>query len=161
MPQIKALVIEDNPQMGEMVRDFIHQKYPGSDVTLYTTGESALNDNVIKPDVIIMDYQLDSAESKALSGLQILMKIKKKYDAPVIFLTGQERTDVAASIMKYGAYDYVVKNQQSFSKLESILNTLLAERSSVKPPKKNRTIGIAITFVVILAVVLLLLNMLR
>jgi hypothetical protein len=39
-------------------------------------------------------------------------------------LSSQEKPEIAASVIKYGAYDYIVKNEASLGRLEIILNHL-------------------------------------
>lgn len=119
-------------QMAEMISDYLQQKFPQAEISKFSTGEKALEETTSAPDVIILDYNLDSQDSKALNGMQIFMKLKKQFNAPVVFLSAQERTDVSASIIKYGAYDYVVKNQESFHRLEIIVNNIIAGQQTKK-----------------------------
>jgi DNA-binding response OmpR family regulator len=156
---LKIIVIEDNTTMSEMISDYLQQKFTGSQVSIYNTGEKALEDTTGgPPDVIILDYNLDSENPKAMNGLQILMKLKKQFDAPVIFLSGQDRTEVSANIIKYGAYDYVVKNQESFHRLEIIINNILANHKVKKDldTQKASTKALIIIVVAIVACIVLL-----
>ena len=55
-----------------------------------------------------------------------LMKLKERYpQVPVIFLSGQEKTEIATNTMKYGAWDYIVKNDSAFHRLEIHINNIL------------------------------------
>ncbi|MEP7265793.1 MAG: response regulator [Bacteroidota bacterium] len=154
---LKIVVIEDNLQMAEMIGDYLEQKFPHASITKFNTGESALAESNLNPDVIILDYNLDSQDPKALNGMQILMKIKKQFDAPVIFLSAQEKTDVSASIIKLGAYDYVVKNQQSFHRLEIIINNIISGMQVKKDlqSQKSSTKALIIVVVAIIAALVL------
>ena len=136
---LKVLVIEDNEQMSEMIKDSIIHKFSNAKVSVYTSGEAALNETKNNPDIIICDYQLDSQNPRALNGIQILGKLKKQFTAPVIFLSAQEKPEVSANIIKYGAYDYVVKNQQSFQLLEIIINNILNSRNQAGGSKSQKT----------------------
>ena len=123
----KVTIVDDSPAMAEMIKDFIIDKFKGAEVVVYNTGESALDGIYEKPDVIILDYHLDSTDSLALNGLQILLKLKEKYDdVTVIFLSAEEKAEIAANTIKYGAYDYLVKNETAFHRLEIILNNILS-----------------------------------
>ncbi len=122
----KVVIVDDSPAMAEMIKDFINEKFKAAAVTVYNTGEDALNGIFEKPDVIILDYHLDSSSALALNGLQILLKLKELYnDVTVIFLSGEEKAEIAANTIKYGAYDYIVKNETAFHRLEIILNNVL------------------------------------
>jgi DNA-binding response OmpR family regulator len=150
---LNVLVIEDNEQMSEMIKDSIIHKFTNARVSVYTSGETALEETKSEPDVIICDYQLDSQNPKALNGIQILGKLKKQFSAPVIFLSAQEKPEVSANIIKYGAYDYVVKNQQSFQRLEIIINNILNSRNQKGGAKSQKT-----TINILIGVIILLLG---
>ncbi len=159
---LKIVVIEDNPQMAEMLSDYLEQKFQGAVISKFNTGEKALAETASTPDVIILDYNLDSQDPKALNGLQILMKIKKQFDAPVIFLSAQERTEVSASIIKYGAYDYVVKNQQSFHRLEIIINNIIAgqqmKKDLISQKASTRALIVVVSAIIIVLLLFKILN---
>ena len=123
--KLNVAVIDDDPTICEMVRDTIEKKFPGSNIVTYNTGEDALAAIASEPDVAVLDYQLDSVKADAMNGIQILSKLKSRYpNLPVIFLTGQDRIEVASNTIKYGAYDYIVKNETAFHKLELALTQL-------------------------------------
>ncbi|MFI5202110.1 MAG: response regulator, partial [Candidatus Kapaibacterium sp.] len=105
--KLTVTVIDDDPAMCEMVRDTIEKTFPGSNIAIFNTGEDALAAISAEPDVAVLDYQLDSIKADAMNGLQILSKLKERYpNLPVVFLTGQDRIEVASNTIKYGAYDY-------------------------------------------------------
>ncbi|MBK5283998.1 MAG: response regulator [Bacteroidia bacterium] len=123
---IKVTVIDDDLQMTEMLKDFIEQKYPAAAITVYHSGEDALEKIFEQPDMIILDYHLDSKNSEAMNGVQILKKLKDRYpDVHIVFVSGQEKAEVAANTMKYGAYDYIVKNENAFQRLEIVVKNIL------------------------------------
>ena len=113
---LQIILIDDDPQMREMLNDFFTGKYAHSHVKTI----------VMEPNLIVLDYHLDSSDAMAMKGLQVLKKLKEKYPlVPVIFLSGQEKAEVAANTMKYGAYDYIVKNESAFHRLEILFNNIL------------------------------------
>ncbi|MCX6291463.1 MAG: response regulator [Bacteroidetes bacterium] len=121
----KITIVDDDPAMTEMLKDFFERKFPGAVVTTFASGETALSGIYFEPDIIILDYHLDSMNAVAMNGLQVLKKLKEQFPAvPVIFLSSQEKTEIAANTMKYGAYDYIVKNENAFHRLEIILNNI-------------------------------------
>ncbi len=122
---LKITIIDDDPAITEMQKDFFLQKFPGSVITAFNSGETALSGIYFEPDVIILDYHLDSISADAMNGLQVLKKLKDQFpNVPVIFLSSQEKTEVAANTMKYGAYDYIVKNENAFHRMEILLNNI-------------------------------------
>ena len=128
--RIRISVIEDELQMAEMLKDFIKHKYPIAEINMYSSGEEALEKVYEAQDLFIVDYHLDSDNPDAMNGVQFLNKIKERYpNARVIFLSGQEKAEVAANTMKYGAYDYIVKNDNAFNRLEIVFKNILGETS--------------------------------
>jgi two-component system OmpR family response regulator len=116
---LSVVIIDDDPAMCEMVRDTVEKNIPGASVTVFNTGEDALAGITDEPDIAVLDYQLDTIKPDAMNGIQVLSKLKARFtDLPVIFLTGQDRIEVASNTIKYGAYDYIVKNETAFHKLE-------------------------------------------
>lgn len=119
-------VIDDDAQMREMLNDFFKENYPSSTISSFSTGEAALKAIRIQPDLIVLDYHLDSMDKNAMNGLDVLRHIKDRFPhVPVIFLSGQEKMEVAANTMKYGAWDYILKNESAFKRLEIHINNIL------------------------------------
>jgi len=156
-PGFKVVVIEDSPHMQVMITDFLQQKMPDAIVVAYPTGEKALKDLQSAPDLFILDYNLDSINPGAMNGLQVFLKLKELFNSPVVFLSAQERTDVSANIIKYGAYDYVVKNEESFHRLEIILKNVIADQSNRKQllTQKSSINALIVILVSIIAALLL------
>jgi two-component system OmpR family response regulator len=119
-------LIDDDAQMREMLNDFFKDNYPQSTVNTFATGESALKGIINEPDIIVLDYHLDSVDKTAMNGIEVLKRLKDKFPhAPVIFLSGQEKMEVAANTMKFGAWDYILKNESAFHRLEIHINNIL------------------------------------
>lgn len=74
------------------------------------------------PDVIILDYQLDGITENAMNGIATLDKIKEyNPEIPVIMLSSQDKIDIAVSCMHHKAFDYVVKSETAFVRLQKIM----------------------------------------
>ena len=77
------------------------------------------------PDVIILDYRLDGIELNAMDGIETLDKIKAwNPDIPVVMLSSQDKIDVAVNCMHHKAFDYVVKSETAFVRLQKIISTI-------------------------------------
>ena|SRR6185503_3522274 len=132
MNPLQIALIDDDASFCEMVKDHIAKKIPDSVVTVYPTGETALAALQTSPDIVILDYQLDSVQADAMNGIQVLTKLKDRYpDLPVVFMSSQDRMEVATNTIKYGAYDYITKSETAFQRLELGI-TNLAERGKLK-----------------------------
>ncbi len=99
----------------------------------FTTGEECLEHLVEKPDIIILDYYLNSIEQKALDGLETLRKIKLQYpELPVIMLSSQDKIDVAVNCMKLNAFDYIVKSETAIPRLNKAIANLIQQNTIAK-----------------------------
>ena len=78
------------------------RRFPSAEISSYPTGELALQGIFEAPDLIVLDYHLDSSDPTAMNGLQVLKKIKEQFpEVPVIFFQGK-KAEIAANTMKYG-----------------------------------------------------------
>ena len=94
-------------------------------ITTFATGELCIENLSLAPDVIILDYLLDGIDKDAMNGIETLDKIKEfNPEIPVIMLSAQDKIDVAISCMHHGAFDYVVKSETAFLRLQKIINTI-------------------------------------
>jgi len=130
---LSIAIIDDDVTLCEMVKDTLARKFPGSTFVTFNTGEDALAHITESPDVAVLDYQLDSVRPEAMNGIQILTKLKERFpDLPVIFMSAQDRMEVASNTIKYGAYDYIVKGETAFHKLELAVRQIADVRTLKK-----------------------------
>jgi len=106
------------------------------DIETYSSGELCLANLANKPDVIILDYHLDGIDRDAMNGLDTLDKIKSMNpDIPVVMLSSQDRIDVAINCMHHKAFDYVVKSETAFMRLQKIIDTIFEHQKLEKEIK--------------------------
>ena len=96
-------------------------------IEMYATGELCLENLSHKPDIIILDYQLDGVNKNAMNGIQTLDKIKSfNPEIPVIMLSSQDKIEIAINCMHHKAFDYVVKSETAFVRLQKKINTIIS-----------------------------------
>ena len=89
------------------------------------TGELCIANLSHNPDVVILDYQLDGIVENAINGLETLDKIKEfNPQIPVVMLSSQDKIEVAINCMHHKAFDYVVKSETAFVRLQKIITTI-------------------------------------
>ena len=94
-------------------------------VQTYATGELCLENISQNPDVVILDYHLNSIDKNAINGLETLDRIKKTNQAiPVVMLSSQDKIEVAVNCMKHQAFDYIVKSETAFIRLQKAITTI-------------------------------------
>jgi two-component system OmpR family response regulator len=102
-------------------------------IETYATGELCMQSLSHNPDVIILDYQLDGIEKGAMNGMETLDKIKGfNPDIPVVMLSSQDKIDVAINCMHHRAFDYVVKSETAFLRLQKIITTIFRYKKMEK-----------------------------
>jgi two-component system, OmpR family, response regulator len=99
----------------------------------FATGELCVENLLHKPDVIILDYHLDSVEKNAMNGIDTLDKIKTyNPDIPVVMLSSQDKIEVAINCMHHKAFDYIVKSETAFLRLQKVIKTIFHTRKIEK-----------------------------
>lgn len=130
--KIKLFLVDDDAVFLKLLAiEFL--QHADFDVQTFPTGEQCLAHMATGPDVIILDYHLDGIVKDALNGIQTLDKIKAyNPDIPVIMLSSQDKIDVAISCMHHRAFDYVVKSETAFVRLQQIITTAFRYRKMEK-----------------------------
>jgi DNA-binding NtrC family response regulator len=102
-------------------------------IETYATGELCMKCLSHSPDVIILDYHLDGVDKNAMNGIETLDKIKAfNPDIPVVMLSSQDKIDIAISCMHHRAFDYVVKSETAFVRLQQIITTIFKYKKMEK-----------------------------
>jgi two-component system, OmpR family, response regulator len=127
MPNEKKILIflvdDDELFLKSLQIEFIQNTE--SDIQTFVTGELCLESLSQLPDVIILDYYLNSIDKNAINGLETLDRIKLvNPEIPVIMLSSQDKIDVAVNCMKHQAFDYIVKSETAFLRLQRTITTI-------------------------------------
>jgi len=119
MSYFKLFVVEDDPFYGELLKRHL-QLNPDNDVFLFTNGKDCLSNLYLQPDFISLDYRLPD-----ISGFEVMKKVHIEYpDLPVVIVSGQEDVKTALDLLKEGAYDYFVKDNDTKDRLWNLINKL-------------------------------------
>ncbi len=147
-------LVDDEPIQNEMLKDYLSERFL-YDVKVYNNGEDALKAiDSLNPEIVVLDYHLNSQNREAKNGVEILKQLKDKHpETQVIVLSGQDKIEVAVDSIKYGAYDYVVKGETAFSRMENVLNNI-SELHKMKTINKGQKLAIAILAIVAIAALL-------
>lgn len=137
-------VVEDNLLFNQMVCEYL-RKHNYTNLKSFVSGNDCIN-VVMKgeyPDIVIQDYFLDD-----MNGVDVLKAVKKQSKkSEFIFLTANEDIEVAISSMKYGAFDYIIKDKGD------VLNRLVDKVNKVTKliliKRKDRTFKIAMILTIL------------
>src|SRR5688500_6894327 len=104
-------IVDDDPMLTEALKDYLTRNVPHN-ISCFHTGEEFLKRLPEEPDVIILDYYLNTVQKDAANGMEILKLAKKNYpNIHIIMLSGQERYGVAMQTIQKGAEQYVIKDK--------------------------------------------------
>lgn len=108
MLDFKIFIVEDDKWYGGLLHHYLSQN-PDYDVTLFGTGKECLAQLHRKPDLVTIDFGLPDMTGEELYG-----KIKQAYpNLPVIIISAQERITTAVNLLKMGAEDYLIKDENT------------------------------------------------
>ena len=117
----KIFIVDDDTMLTEALKDCLTRSTP-NDISIFYTGEECLKHIAENPDVIILDYYLNSVQKEAANGMEILQVIKKNYpDIHVVMLSSQEHYAIALQTIQKGAEQYVIKDEDAFGKIASMI----------------------------------------
>jgi DNA-binding NtrC family response regulator len=122
--KIKLFLVDDDAVFLKSLEiEFLN--HADFEIETFATGELCLERLSNNPDVIILDYMLDGIVKNVMNGLQTLDKIKAiNPDIPVVMLSSQDKIEVAVNCMHHKAFDYVVKSETAFIRLQKIITTI-------------------------------------
>lgn len=144
-------IIEDSIVYKDLIVGYLKSNNY-SNVKQYKNGDECLKDLQLKPDLIILDYV-----STGMNGLELMRKVQNDHpEVDFIFMSGQNDVEVAVQIMKLGAADYIIKNDQAPKKLVKSIKSLV---TSTKRQNQSRgfKIGVVGFFVLLFLVIMVIL----
>jgi two-component system OmpR family response regulator len=121
--KIKLFLVDDDAVFLKLLEiEFL--QHADFNIETFVTGEHCVASLPHMPDVIILDYLFDG-DKNAMNGLDTLDKIKRfNSDIPVVILSSQDKIEVAINCMHHRAFDYVVKSETAFLRLQKIISTI-------------------------------------
>jgi len=133
-------VVEDNQLYSKLVVSYLKtNKF--TNVESFPSGEEVLKNMHKNPDIVIQDYLLDG-----ITGIEVLVKAKKIYPGvEFIFLSGNDNIEIAINSMKYGASNYIVKDQMALPKLVQKIRQMSTVTELVET-KKRFKLGVILFF---------------
>ena len=119
MKSEKIYIVDDDLFYAGVIADFLESKgYPRPKT--FSTGEYFLDNLYTLPQIVILDINLPN-----INGVSILRRIKSfDPDIYVVMLSGQNDVVTAVNSLKYGAFDYMIKDEAAFKNLLDIIRKI-------------------------------------
>jgi two-component system cell cycle response regulator len=101
---LRLLIIEDDPDQRELIREQVEDRFGRDTVVSVGSQKEALEQDLGTFDLILTDYNLPDG-----TGMEVLANVRARCTTPVIMVTGENVGHIAAEAIRNGATDYVVK----------------------------------------------------
>jgi DNA-binding NtrC family response regulator len=133
--KIKLFLVDDDALFLKALEiEFL--QHADFSIETFATGELCLQHLPNNPDLVILDYHLNGIDKNAMNGLETLDKIKSyNSDIPVVMLSSQDSIDVAVNCMHHRAFDYIVKSETAFIRLQKTISAIFSYRKMEKELK--------------------------
>lgn len=155
--QINIFIVEDNEVFRMALKSDIENTFTEISFKIHSfeTGESCMDRFKREmPELVILDYHLNSKYPDAANGINVLDWIKKENpETNVIMLTSDDHIDIAIKSFKYGASDYVVKTETKFKKINYSILNMVKVIEAKREAKRHRNMAIGFFFCFALMVV--------
>ena len=115
----KIFVVEDDEWYSRMLVHTLSFN-PDYEIQSFTTGKDCMANLYQEPDVITLDYRLPD-----MKGLEVLKQIKEiNEDIQIILISEQDDIEVVVTLLRHGAYDYIVKSKDISERLMNTLSNI-------------------------------------
>lgn len=123
----KVLIVEDDPGISDFID--LELKHEGFETCVANTGRKALEQfEKFNPNLILLDVMLPE-----ISGLEVLRRIRKTSEVPVIMVTAKGDTYDRVNGLDAGADDYIPKPfeiEELLARMRAVLRRTTKENSS-------------------------------
>lgn len=122
-----VFIVEDNPAYAETLKTFLKSGFPQiQEIKIFPVGETCLIELHRNPDLIIIDYFLDTKYYDAETGLENIQKIRaEKPDMNIIVLSSQNDIGVVLEAVKKYNCSYIKKDNDAFTRIEELAREIL------------------------------------
>lgn len=130
--KIKIFLVDDDAVYLKLLEiEFLQNA--DFEIETYATGELCIENLKNNPDIVILDYHLDGIDKTAMDGIETLDRIKAvNPDIAVIMLSSQDNIDIAVNCMHHKAYDYVMKSETAFLRLQKNITNIFSYQKMEK-----------------------------
>lgn len=155
MKKNTLFLVDDDEMQISILSNYLKHKFDLYEIVSFQTGEECLQKLHLQPDIIVLDYHLDSRNEHSMNGLETLKKIKEQFPhTEVIILTKDDNEEIATNCIQHGATDYIIKNRVSYIHLFFTIQIITCKIKSEKRARESwyTTLAAAGFFLVLTAV---------
>ena len=120
-------VVDDDPFQHQIMDHIISKNVPNH-IIHFNDGADCLKKLNLNPCLIFLDCQM-----KSISGLKTLQMIKKHNpNILVVIISGQPDDVLSEELQKEGAFAYIKKDEQMYSKINLVLAKIKNNNNEIK-----------------------------
>jgi len=116
-----VLIVEDDPDTAELIGVTISRAFDGSSVAHVSSVSALIESDLSQLDLVLSDHNLP--DGNAFDVLEIVSA--RRHDLPVMVITGDRATCVAAEAVRRGASDYLPKSSDFLTLLPVLMSKTL------------------------------------
>lgn len=132
---LKIFILEDDTWYGSMLQHYLSLN-PDFEVKRFENAKDFFSQMYEQPDVVTLDYSMPD-----MDGAEVLKKIKEAHPGiQVIIISGQDDVSTAINLLKGGAFDYIVKDDDTKDRIWNSLmhlNEINVLRNEVEQLKEQ------------------------
>jgi|TARA_R110000737_G_scaffold348572_1_gene382742 two-component system OmpR family response regulator len=117
----KIFIVDDDEMLTMALSDYLTREVK-HEIHVFHAGEEVIKHISENPDIVILDFYLNTVNENAADGLEILEAIRKHLPKTrFIMLSSQESYLKAARTIQEGAEQYVIKGEDAFEKIAGLI----------------------------------------
>ena len=125
--QFKFFIVDDDIFCVNVYEQFL-QNLGYNDITYFNNGNDCLSNLEQNPDIIFLDHNMDD-----ITGFEVLKKIKRyNPNIYVVMVSGQDNMKTTVDALKFGAFDYVIKDTNVCEKMKIVIDKIIAIKEQLK-----------------------------
>lgn len=125
--EFKFFIVDDDVFCSSLHEQYL-RNIGCTNITHFTNGIDCLDNLHLNPDIIFLDHDMND-----LNGFEVLKKIKRMNPGIyVVMISGQENIKTAVDALKYGAFDYIIKDDNVSKKIETLISNIVKIKQELK-----------------------------
>ena len=132
---MNLFLIEDNPAFALLLKTEITKSFPENvfSISVFETGESCKKMLHLEPEMVIVDYHLNSTNPTAMDGLETMEMIRAQVpQCDFVMVTADKHTELFLRSKEHAVYDYLIKDTNVPYRLSLTLNHWLKLKSATE-----------------------------
>lgn len=117
--EFRIFIVEDDVWYSEVIEYHLSLN-PDVKVRKFATGKEFLSALHERPNLVTLDYSLPD-----VGGEEVLRRVREfDPELPVVIISGQEDVSTAIKLLKEGAYDYIVKDDDTRERIWNVIRNI-------------------------------------